>query len=162
MAKKTIDEAIIDAKTRLDALIEAQKVDPNIIEVTSYGKTYLSSKKANQNHTDYEFISEYGGLFVQPYYKSEIESNGVKKELIIYCKPRQHRLIYRYQRRVATGIETCLYFTKLDVKIKSANLKETFFKACKKEIMKFLSENKGAVIDKTNLDPQLERLLSFS
>ena len=55
-----------------------------------------------------------------------------------------------------------LAFTKINIKIKSANLKDSFFKESKKEILKYIAANPTCTIDKTHLDPNMEKMLSFT
>ena len=164
MLKKNISQAIIDKNIELQKLIHAQTVDPDIISNESNTVNILTSVKANQIHDKYEFETDYTGLYIIPYLESEFEYDGAKHTVKIFCKPRKHRLIYRMIKysSPAGPKETILSFTKINIKIKSANLKESFFKASKKEILKYIAAHPAAKLDKTHLDPQMERMLSFT
>lgn len=119
-----------------------------------------SSKTVNGEYTGFNFEKQWTGLYVAPYYEVELEHLGKTEYIKVSSIPRANRLIHKTRDR-KNDYKPILRFCRFAINLKNNQFKEDMLNSCKAEIMNYVKDNPGIPIDKTHLEPRLQKLIMF-
>lgn len=123
---------------------------------SAYGE--FTSKTVNTQYNKWDFLTNYGGLFVAPYCEVKLEFDGAEEMVKVHSSPRNSRLVYlrRY------SAPKSLKFSRLSINLKNNKFKDDMLNSCRAEIMNFIKNNPGYKLDDKHLEPRLKKLLLFT
>lgn len=119
-----------------------------------------TSKIVNGTYTNFKFQKEYGRLYVIPYCIIPI-NNDAEDTIEVYGSPKRNKLAYTSWRLNAAGKQE-IRFCRFSINQKNHNFKDDMLNDCKAQIMKFVGDNPGYVLNTKHLEPRLQKLLMFS
>lgn len=159
MTSQAIDDLIKNMEYNLARLKTVQAHFPN---VKVHGDNTFSDKNVNRIYTHFRFESTYGTLSVIPYYELPFTFNGKEETIVVFSAPRRSRLAKIGWRRDPTTQKKTISFSRLAINMKNNQFKDDMLNSCKAEIMNFIKNNPGHLLDTKHLEPRLKKLLMFT
>lgn len=118
----------------------------------------FQSKAVNKGYTKFEFDRNAWGVWVVPYCEVWVPkiTDTAELDLVkVHSVPFKSRLVYK------NGNGKWIRFSRVAINWKTNEFKDTMMNACRVEIMSFVKNNPGLLMNKRNLEPRLEKMLSF-
>ena len=158
---ETIDEWDFDlAKLRL---VKAKFPKVKLQIDTKTREFYFSDKSVSKDFTHFEFSEWDSAIHISAHQKIEFTHNDMTEEIIVSSIPKSTCLIhitwdYVNPKRTPDTIA----FEKARFSTKNKDLQKKFYNDCSLKVLSFIKNHPDAILDKTNIDPRLEKLLIFS
>jgi hypothetical protein len=113
------------------------------------------SKAVNKDYTKFDFQRNNWGVWVVPYcevWVPKIEDPNELALVKVHSVPFKSRLVYK---------DRAIRFSRIAINWKTHKFRDTMLNACRVEIMSFIKANPELPMNKRNLEPCLEKMLSF-
>ena len=137
------------------ALTQQKAVQAVFPDATYHWYQGFQSKAVNQGYTKFDFDRNHWGVWVKPYCEVWVPkiNDPTDLDLIkVHSVPYRNRLVYK---------DRAIRFSRVAINWKNHGLKDDMLNACRVEIMSYIKANPGLPMNKRNLEPRLEKMLSF-
>ena len=159
LIKQTSSE-IQQKQFELAKLKHLQAIYPDI----KYFRGIFSTKQVNENYDEVLIESTYSGLELKAYKKIEFKYGELITETKVFSSPYINKIAvisYEYDYVKHTS-KSKIKFTRYCQTFKSKKFDSIVLKKVRESTIQFLDQHKNYIIDDTNLDPKLKKILLFS
>jgi len=158
MTTKSIEESIKLLKKEIVKLEAIRLRFPDAEFVKA--KNAFKSKTVNSDFDDVIFSYDRWRLLCGTVAKINYIFDNKTEEVLIYSSPIKNVLIHK--RKDYHSKKTKIWFSRFAINLKGHNFPDHLIDKCRKEMIKFISEDPSIIIDMKHIDPKIRKLLSFA
>lgn len=157
---RKLKDIIVDTEYKLEKykFVLSKFPDAQILGTKHFG---FKSETVNHNYDKIEFIKDRRSLSIARISIIEFEYNGKKENIIIHSSPLKRRLAYLilhrdWRKRKRHYI---MKFSEFSRSLKDNEFDNKIINDCCLEILNFINTKNNYDIDKSKLDPRIDKIL---